>query len=115
MVSAGFLTPTFEVAPLSPIQDLVIRRQPASTNMKLDWSAIAGATSYSIYRGTTALFTPAPENLIGTNTTNTFTNIGAVGLPATRYFYVVTSSSEGSPATVRDPGKSKSRVTEADN
>ena len=116
ILSAGFLSPMFAVSPLSPITNLVIQRMPAlSMNVKLDWGAILGAQTYYIYRDTNPLFTPAPENLIGSNTTNTFTDIGAVGLPATRYFYIVTANNDGSRAMVRDPGKSTFSVTEADN
>lgn len=100
VLSAGFLSPMFSVSPLSPIQDLVIMRQPASDNMKLDWSAVSGATVYYIYRDANPLFTPAPGNLLGTSATNSFTDANAVGLPAIKYFYIVTSAAgSGASAT----------------
>jgi hypothetical protein len=100
LLSAGFFSPIFSVSPLSPIQDLVIIRQPTSNNMKLDWSAVAGATLYYVYRDTNPLFAPGPGNLLGTNTSNTYTDVNAVSLPAIKYFYIVTSAAGGSP-TVR--------------
>lgn len=96
-LSAGFLSPTFEASPLSPIQDLVIKRAPASNNVQLEWSAIPGATLYTIYRDVTPTFTPGPLNQIGTSATNTFADVNAVSLPAVKYFYNVTSTAGGSP------------------
>lgn len=105
---AGFLSPMFGVSPLSPIQDLVILRQPASDNMKLDWSAVPGATVYYIYRDTNPLFTPGPGNLLGTGATNSFTDANAVGLPAIKYFYIVTSANEqNNPLSVQPVGARK--------
>ncbi len=110
VLSAGFLTPSFAASPLSPIQNLVIIRQPASNNMKLDWGTIAGATLYTIYRDVTPTFTPGPGNLLGTSATNTFTDVGAVNLPATKYFYNVTSSAGNGPAVASTPpGKLQKR------
>ena len=98
ILSAGFLSPMFEVAPLSPIQNLVIQRQPGLSNdVKLDWGAIPGATLYTIYRDTNPLFVPGPGNQIGTSATNTFTDVGAVSLPAIRYYYNVTSTAGNGP------------------
>jgi len=93
ILSAGFLSPIFSVSPLSPIQDLVIRRMTGlSADMRLNWSAIPNADTYTIYRDTNPLFTPGPANLIGTSATNSFTDVGAVSLPGVKYFYIVTSS-----------------------
>jgi hypothetical protein len=103
-LSSGFLSPVFSTSPLSPIQNLVIIRQPASNNMKLDWGAIAGATLYTIYRDVTSTFTPGPSNQIGTSATNTFTDVNAVSLPAIKYFYIVTSSAGSGPAAIKLPG-----------
>jgi len=94
MHSAGFLSPIFAVSPLSPIQDLVIMRQTASNNMRLDWSAIAGAESYRIYRDENPLFTPVPGNQIGSVTDTTFIDVDAVSLPMVKYYYIVTAVNE---------------------
>jgi hypothetical protein len=102
-LSAGFLSPVFAASPLSPIQNLVIIRQSASNNMKLDWGAISGATLYTIYRDVTPTFTPGPTNQLGTSATNTFTDVNAVTLPATKYFYIVTSTGGSSPAAIELP------------
>jgi hypothetical protein len=97
---AGFLTPAFAVSPNAPF-DLVIKRQPALSNdMKLDWSAVSGATSYVIYRDTNPIFTPAPGNQVGTSGTNSFIDAGAVGLPAIKYFYIVEAVGGASPAAL---------------
>jgi hypothetical protein len=97
LLSAGFLSPSFAVSPASPI-DVVIKRQPAlSTDMKLDWSAIPSADSYTIYRDPNPLFTPGPGNQIGTSTSNLYLDSGAVNLPGFKYYYIVTAVSGGSP------------------
>ena len=102
VLSAGFLSPMFGESPLSPISNLVIQRMPAlSMNMKLDWGAIPGANTYYIYRDTNPLFTPAPGNLVGTTPTNQFIDVNAVGLPALKYFYTITSSADGGAAASR--------------
>lgn len=104
VLSAGFLSPIFGVSPLSPIQDLVVKRMPGlSANMRLDWSTVPNADSYTIYRDTTPLFTPGPGNLLGTSTSNMYVDAGAVSLPAIRYYYIVTStSSADSPLAGKD-------------
>jgi hypothetical protein len=106
VLSAGFLSPQFAASPLSPIQDLVIKRAPASNNVQLDWSAISGATLYTVYRDVTPTFTPSPSNQIGTSATNSFTDVNAVNLPAIKYFYNVTSSPGSSPGLARAPENS---------
>ena len=99
VLSAGFLSPTFSSSPLSPISNLVIKRMPAlSMNMQLDWGAIPGANTYYIYRDTNPLFTPVPGNLVGTVPTNQFIDVNAVGLPAVKYYYIITSSAGSAPA-----------------
>ena len=108
---AGFLTPAFGVAPTSPIQDLVIMRVAGLSNdVQLDWSAIPGATLYTIYREANPNFIPGPANQIGTSATNTFTDIGAVALPAVKYFYNVTWSSDSGPVSVKQPDASRRRT-----
>jgi hypothetical protein len=102
VLSAGFLSPMFAESPLSPISNLVIKRMPAlSMNMRLDWGAIPGAFTYYIYRDTNPLFTPGPGNLVGTSVTNQFIDANAVGLPAVKYFYIITSSADVNRAAVK--------------
>ncbi len=108
-LSAGFLSPMFSVSPLSPIQDLVIMRQPASQSMQLDWSAISGAELYRIYRDENPLFTPAPGNQIGSVTGTTFVDTDVVMLPPIKFFYIVTAVNEddnpvSSQSLTRKPG-----------
>ncbi len=87
-----------------PFKTSSFAANPLLRDMKLDWGAIAGATTYTIYRDTNPLFTPGPSNQIGTSSTNTFTDVGAVSLPVTKYFYNVTSSAGSGPAAFREPG-----------
>lgn len=87
----GFLSPQFGVGALSPIQHLVIL--PNQPNVGLWWDRVSGAASYKVYRSIDPLFTPAPANLLGTASDTTFTDVGAVNLPAVRYYYIVTASS----------------------
>jgi hypothetical protein len=75
ILSGGFLSPTFEVSPVSPVQALVI--QPIGVDVHLCWRPIGGADYYKIYRGF--------------STDTTFTDIGACLLPAVRYYYAVTT------------------------
>jgi len=104
VLSAGFLSPIFGASPLSPIQDLVIMRQAGlSANMQLNWSAIPGAATYTIYRDTNPLFVPGAGNMRGTSTTNTFVDVGAVGLPAIKYFYIITSAAGSEPRAAKAP------------
>ena len=86
---AGFLEPSFQISPISPIQHLVILRE--GTDMRLWWEPITGAESYRIYRDPDPLFTPAPGNQVGSVTDTTFADTGVVGLPPLKYYYVVTA------------------------
>jgi hypothetical protein len=109
-LSAGFLTPQFAASPLSPIQDLVIQRAAAlGADVLLNWTAVTGAALYTIYRDTDPLFTPGPGNQIGTSATNSFTDVGAVGLPAVKYFYNVTSSAGAGPAALSRSDQERAR------
>jgi hypothetical protein len=90
VLHAGFLSPAFSVSPLSPIQELVI--QYNSPNIRLDWERIPDAVTYTIYRDTTALFTPGPLNQIGTTTDTFYVDLNALALPYGRYYYNVTSA-----------------------
>ena len=119
---AGFLTPTFAVSPLSPIQTLVITidltQNPPGTI--LSWQPIPAAISYKIYRDVDSRFIPGAGNLIGTVTGTAFTDAGALGLPLGKYFYSVTASTEhgvmsaippapSSPQTHRNAGQVRAR------
>jgi hypothetical protein len=87
---AGYMVPAFQVAPLSPIRNLVITRLPATNNMHLSWAAVPVAGYYVIYRDSNPGFVPGPASRIGTSSTNAFTDVNAVTLPTRTYFYVVT-------------------------
>jgi hypothetical protein len=103
---AGYLSPTFAVSPLSPIQTLVITPVPPST--VLIWQSISGAHSYNIYRDINPQFTPA-GNLIGTVSDTTFTDANALGLPLGKYFYIVTASTENAVMGAAPPTPPSSR------
>jgi len=85
IVTGGNGSITVQTAP-SAITNLVIDVQ-GNTNIVLTWGAVPNATSYNIYRGTTAYFTPTTvyQNV----TTTTFTDAGAVTTGAK--FYIVTA------------------------
>jgi hypothetical protein len=70
---------------------------------------------YTIYRDVTSTFTPAPGNQIGTSATNSFTDANAVSLPATKYFYVVTSSAGSVPAAIHMPSNGSITAKPAKN
>ncbi|MBI5058867.1 hypothetical protein HZB60_03665 [candidate division KSB1 bacterium] len=90
---AGFLSPVFAAGELNPIDDLVIRRQAGPTaNVLLHWGRIAHAAQYKIYRSTDPLFVPGPSSQIGVVVDTSFTDVGALGLPAWRYYYAVTAA-----------------------
>lgn len=57
-------------------------------SVSLTWNASSGATSYSIYRGTTA--GSEGNTPIATSGTNSFTNTGLTN--GTKYYYIVTAS-----------------------
>jgi hypothetical protein len=89
-VHAGYMEPTFQVSPLSPIQDLVIERLPATGYVHLSWAAVPSAAYYVIYRDSYHDFVPGPASRIATTSSNSFTDVNTLALPARTYFYVVT-------------------------
>ncbi len=99
---AGFLSPSFGVATLNPIDDLVIQRVSGpSADVRLAWGAISGAATYNIYRNTNADFAPTPGDLIGSTAGVQFDDIGVVGLAPTQYFYLVTALDGGGALLTR--------------
>jgi len=86
-LSAGFLSPLLTVSPLSPIQHLGIK--DAQPDAVLNWEAIAGAGSYSVYRTEAINFTPEPSNLVGTTTNTTFIDTNVLAGPAIQQYYIV--------------------------
>jgi hypothetical protein len=106
---AGFLNPTFAVSPLSPIQRLVIKQ--SQPDVILYWEPKVGAASYKIYRSTDPMFVPGPGDYVGTTTDTTYTDVNATTLPGGKYFYNVTTSSEGGGAVVAPPMRPSSRVS----
>ena len=68
------------------IEDLVISVD--NEDLVLDWSLIASATSYNIYRSDMPYFTPT--TVYQTESTNTFTDTGA--LSTGPWFYIVTAA-----------------------
>jgi hypothetical protein len=87
-LTAGFLTPSFAVSPLSPIQDLVI--QPQGADILLVWSNIPGAAMYKIYRAADATTGPSPSSLIATVSDTSYTDSNITGSD-NRDFYIVTA------------------------
>lgn len=64
---------------------------PAASSIALTWNPSAGATSYSVYRGTA----PGAEGAtpVGTTTSDSFTDTGLTN--GTGYYYTVTASNSG--------------------
>jgi len=61
---------------------------PGNTQISLTWTAVSGATAYSVHRGTAS---GGPYTTIQTNvTTTSFTNTGLTN--GTTYYYVVTAT-----------------------
>jgi hypothetical protein len=88
----GFLSPTFAVAPPSPIEALVIRQ--AQPNVNLYWPPVTSALSYLIYRTTDPLCRPDSMVHVGTTSDTAYVDAGVVNLPPVKYYYYVTSSRE---------------------
>jgi hypothetical protein len=89
LLHPGFLHPEYLVSPLSPIQELVIKENQPDVN--LWWEAIPGASLYKVHRDTVSVFTTSGDNLIGTTSDTTYTDIGITATAAAQNFYIVTS------------------------
>lgn len=107
---AGYLSPSFAVSPLSPIQELVILVAPPDVH--LHWDAIVGAERYKVFRGTNASFMPEESNRIATVTDTFYVDVNATGLPGARYYYCVEASNTPHPL-IAEPPASKSTFTSA--
>ncbi|RPH96675.1 hypothetical protein EHM69_00560 [candidate division KSB1 bacterium] len=96
---AGYLSPSFAVHPLSPIQELVIKVVPP--NVTLYWDPIFGAERYKVFRDTIVTFLPGPSSLIGIVTDTTYTDLNATDiLPRAKYFYCVEASNTPHPIVI---------------
>lgn len=80
---------TVEAAP--PAAPDVSISHPAATTARLQWSPVTDVAQYLIYRSTAPYFTPAPSPF-ATDTASPHEDNGAVGDPATNYYYVVRSA-----------------------
>jgi hypothetical protein len=89
VLTSGFLSPSFAVSPLSPIQRLVIL--PQNPNVLLSWERITGAAHYKVYRSTDPLFAPSPTSLLGTAADTSFTDLNVIPGPNLRDYYIVTA------------------------
>jgi fibronectin type 3 domain-containing protein len=72
-------------------------RVAGNNQVSLSWGAVAGATSYNIYRSTTA---GQQGSSVGTSTSTSFVDTGAIN--GTSYFYQVTAvnaGGEGQPSS----------------
>jgi len=84
-------TTTQSVGPAAPTG--VIAAAASSTSITVSWTAVTGATSYTVYGGTSS----SSLSQIGTATAATYTNTGLTA--ATTYYYAVTvTTSSGTSA-----------------
>lgn len=84
LIGAGSSAQTAEVSQITPIgapTGLTAASSPAS--VLLNWTAVSGASSYKVYRGTIS----GTYSLVGSPATNTYTDGTAAN--GTTYFYVV--------------------------
>jgi hypothetical protein len=86
-------------APAAPAN--VVATATSSTSVDLTWTAVAGATSYTVYRSENN----STYASVGTPTTNVFTDPGA--FPNTAFLYKVTASASG----VESSGSNKDLAT----
>lgn len=86
----GFLSPTFAVSPLSPVQELVIEALPP--NILLSWPRVAGASYYKIYRSADPMFTPGPTTLVDSVSDSLYTDAAALSLAPIKHYYIVTAA-----------------------
>jgi hypothetical protein len=107
---AGYLSPSFAVSPLSPIQDLVIQVIPPDVH--LHWDPILGSERYKVFRNTNASFAPTPSDQIATVTDTFYVDVNATTLTGTRYFYCVEASNTPHPLIAQPPAV-KSVMTSA--
>lgn len=69
------------------------------TQIELDWSEVAGASSYNVYRGTTAYFDISSSSPIASPVASNYDDIdedgsnNVIGDPDNNYFYAVTATS----------------------
>jgi hypothetical protein len=93
---------TFNVtaAATVPAAPVVTPTVNSSTQITLNWPAVSGATSYTVYRSTVSGFTPAAANQIAANVAGT-SHADSGLTAATAYFYrVVANNAVGaSPAS----------------
>ncbi len=104
-LSAGYLSPLFAISPLSPIQALII--QGSFSDILLAWPGEDGANSYKIYRDTVAVFTPGPANYLDMTADTSYHDVSSLSLPARKYFYMVTASSDMVPPEARAAGRAE--------
>ena len=73
----------------APGQVTGLTATPTDTQVTLSWTAVAGATSYRVYRGTTA----GTRTALTSATTNSFTDTGLTN--SATYFYTVSAINAG--------------------
>lgn len=66
-------------------------------DVKLDWTFVAEADSYVVYRSTRPMFLAADSSRLAAVLTNTYTDTGALGDPDVNHFYMVRAYIGGSP------------------
>jgi hypothetical protein len=107
---ATFNTGTGDTTP--PTAPTNLAATGAVGSVSLTWTASTdnvGVTQYNIYRSTTSGFTPSSANLIGTSTSNSYTDYVAAGT----YYYLVTA--QDAVGNVSAPSNQASGTSAADS
>jgi hypothetical protein len=82
-----------KLAPDAPV-DLTVTGKNSHI-IELDWTDTIGASTYNVYRGTTAGFVPSWDNKICCNVSQSFYRDGNLS-PSTTYYYKVTAANSES-------------------
>jgi hypothetical protein len=80
-----------------------VEAQAIGSDLHLTWDAMVDIDHYDVYRDTVAHFSVSSLTLIGSPSTNQYTDPGAVGNLSVNYFYrIVAVSNEGSESQASD-------------
>ncbi|MCB9367256.1 MAG: choice-of-anchor J domain-containing protein [Calditrichaeota bacterium] len=114
--SADFMLRVGGELALGSPDSLVIEPAANGADIELYWGSVSGASEYSIYRSTSPITTPVPEDLIGTSLTPDYVDAGVLVGGDQQVYYVVTAtqsawlSSNGETGPLKSEGSRASEV-----